>query len=162
MTHIERFEAKFKKTDGCWEWFGYIHPTGYGQFRYLNKIYKSHRVAFLIYRGEIPKGIFVCHTCDNRKCVNPEHLFLGTQKDNMQDCKKKGRHINVITEGNRSKKVCPKGHPYADYNLYNAPNGSRQCRICKNINWKNMYWRGARGSRSKVQKEISSGNKKHP
>ena len=58
---------------------------------YRPKVMAAHRAAWILYKGEIPAGIFVCHTCDNRRCCNPAHLFLGTQKDNLQDMKRKGR-----------------------------------------------------------------------
>ncbi len=84
--------------DECWEWNVSCRSNGYGAFKTKNKTHSSHRLSYEIEHGEInnPK-LFVCHTCDNRQCVNPDHLFLGTAKDNMQDCKIKGRM--VIPEG---------------------------------------------------------------
>jgi len=86
-----------KSQQGCWEWQG-SKTNGYGSFRIPGvcndtKILAS-RAAWVVFNGEaIPDGLFVCHHCDNPKCFNPDHLFLGTQKDNIQDCKKKGRLI---------------------------------------------------------------------
>src|SRR4051812_41374624 len=88
---IRRFESKFTKgspTD-CWEWIA-TKPGGRARFYYGKEQYAA-RMSFRIYRGEIPKGILVCHTCDNPRCVNPSHLFLGTSKDNVQDMVTKGR-----------------------------------------------------------------------
>jgi hypothetical protein len=91
----DRFLEKVNKnaTNGCWEWTSAFQLKGYGMFWFQNKHTHAHRISWLLTNGEIPKGLSVCHRCDNRKCVNPDHLFLGTQKDNIQDCVKKGRAI---------------------------------------------------------------------
>lgn len=92
----ERLEQKFVKgrPDECWEWTAAINSSGYGMIglgRRTDGTVHAHRAAFKIYVGEIPDGLDVCHTCDNRICVNPNHLYTGTRKDNMQDCVKRGR-----------------------------------------------------------------------
>ncbi len=89
---LEKFEKKFIKTDSCWVWQGTITGQGYGQF-YKKEIglQLAHRVSYRFYKGEIPKGINVLHKCDNPPCVNPSHLFLGTQRDNITDMIRKGR-----------------------------------------------------------------------
>ena len=77
----------------CWEWTGSNNAKGYGQLRINWKLRYAHRVSYELYRGKIPEGMYVCHRCDNRKCVNPDHLWLGTQKDNLQDMMLKGRRV---------------------------------------------------------------------
>lgn len=92
-TLIERFEEKIfpEPNTGCWLWGGYAQ-LGYGTFGIGNQISRlAHRVSFNLYRGEIPKGKKVCHSCDVTSCVNPDHLFLGTQKQNVHDMLSKGR-----------------------------------------------------------------------
>lgn len=82
----ERFCEKFTISDGCWAWKGYINPqTGYGQISINKKLISSHRASWTFNVGEIPKGAHICHTCDNRLCVNPEHLYVGNAKTNSQD-----------------------------------------------------------------------------
>jgi len=80
---------------GCWLWAGSSVKNGYGQVRVNYKLYLSHRISHELFKGEIPDGMNVLHTCDVRCCVNPDHLFLGTQKDNVQDMIAKGRRIHT-------------------------------------------------------------------
>jgi hypothetical protein len=77
--------------DGCWTWRLRLH-NGYGVFTTDSKTYRAHRYAWQLVNGSIPTGMKACHHCDNRKCVNPIHLFLGTQQDNIDDMVAKGRH----------------------------------------------------------------------
>jgi hypothetical protein len=91
----QRFWAKVEKTATCWVWTACRHPQGYGQFGCAGRIVKAHRVAWELTHGPIPDGLQVCHRCDNPPCVNPDHLFLGTQRDNNHDCIAKGRAKNL-------------------------------------------------------------------
>ncbi len=88
-----------KRKDECWIWKGYVYThKKYADTRgmaiFKGKTTYTHRISWILTYGDIPKGMFVCHKCDNSICVNPNHLFLGTQHDNIQDCVKKGRRNN--------------------------------------------------------------------
>jgi len=91
---FDRFMAKVELIPfhPCWEWTGFKSVRGYGQMATTGiKKEEVHRISYKLFKGEIPAGMCVCHKCDNPGCVNPDHLFLGTQKDNMRDMRKKGR-----------------------------------------------------------------------
>ena len=97
----DEFWASLCKTseDGCWEWSKGRSKFGYGRIYIHPKIEYTHRVAWRLKNGDIPKGLSVCHHCDNPPCCNPEHLFVGTQRDNNNDRIKKGRSGNRPMHG---------------------------------------------------------------
>lgn len=88
---LPRFWGAVTKTSNCWIWRGGVSKNGYGYFEVRGRQTRVHRFSYEIHRGKIPDGLFVCHSCDNRLCVNPEHLWLGTHESNMRDMVKKGR-----------------------------------------------------------------------
>ena len=115
----------------CWEWRGSKNPAGYGLFRYRGACRLAHRViAEHLYQDRV-NSMLVCHKCDNPSCVNPDHLFLGTHKDNSQDCSRKGRLGGCVVE---IKTHCHKGHEYSQENTYINSRGHRECRICRKNN----------------------------
>lgn len=92
----DRFYSKFDASDvGCWEWKGERTPHGYGRFRIRNKVWIASRVSYLIFYNQQPGALQVCHACDNPPCVNPSHLFLGTNQQNALDRMKKLRGGNI-------------------------------------------------------------------
>ena len=102
-TSTERFWAYVDTSaapDGCWEWTGYRRADGYGHIHIGDKTVYVHRYAWELANGPIPAGMSVCHRCDVRICVNPDHLFLGTHVDNMADMVEKDRQARGSTNGN--------------------------------------------------------------
>jgi len=90
----DRFLDKVEKTDDCWTWIGKklsVPPNNYGRFWFDGKWHLAHRISYRLFRGEMQSGYVVCHACDNPQCVNPEHLFIGKQEDNIVDMCNKGR-----------------------------------------------------------------------
>jgi hypothetical protein len=93
-------------SNGCWEFSGCKMPNGYGKVTVNKKTWLAHRCAYFLKHGEIPNKMYICHKCDNRLCINPEHLFLGTHKDNMQDMITKNRqNFSGLRAGNWNEKA---------------------------------------------------------
>lgn len=97
-TSTERFWNKVNKTESCWEWTGAIYH-GYGAFSDGTMTHRAHRLAWQMVNGPIPKGIWILHRCDNRKCVRIDHLFAGTPQDNVDDMMGKKRHWIFMNHG---------------------------------------------------------------
>lgn len=102
LSHEERFWSHVDKTGpgGCWLWTAHVHKIGYGVFwdAAAKRLEQAHRAAWVLLRGAIPTGLKVLHRCDVRACVNPDHLFVGTQHDNVKDMNQKGRNRNLRGE----------------------------------------------------------------
>lgn len=117
-------------TGSCWMWKGSMRANGYGYFTRGNRgstvAIAAHRAAYFLSRGPIPDGMLVCHTCDVRACVNPDHLFVGSHRDNSIDAAIKGRNSRV---GKSRLTHCKHGHDLAL--AYVRKNGHRECRLCQ-------------------------------
>lgn len=98
--YMKRFVVS---NSGCWEFSGCKDKNGYGIFGFKQK--RAHRVSYEFHVGKIPPGMFVCHKCDNPSCINPDHLFIGTPKDNMIDKAIKGRSVRFVGENNPMAKL---------------------------------------------------------
>lgn len=126
----QRFWSKVNKTNGCWEWQAALDKDGYGRIGTPGKpsfSVKAHRYSWMLHFGDFDRRMLVCHHCDNPSCVRPEHLFLGTAKDNSQDMSRKQRGKG------QSKESCVNGHPRDRANTYirkDRDGRNRQCRAC--------------------------------
>ncbi len=92
----EVFWSRVKKGDECWEWTARLTASGYGRLRWAGEWMFAHRLSYQLTFGQIEPGMCICHHCDNPKCVRPDHLFMGTHKDNAQDKVRKGRQRRIV------------------------------------------------------------------
>jgi len=119
-----------EKTD-CWNWQGGKNNIGYGLIRDGKRMRTTHRVSYELNNGQIPTNLVVCHKCDNPKCINPDHLWVGTRKDNTQDMMKKGRHkSNPDLNWKQKRTVCEHCNKDVAVNVYSRCHGNK-CKLKK-------------------------------
>jgi hypothetical protein len=130
--------------DACWEWLAVRSRGGYGAIAITRcKTESAHRIAYTLCIGPIPKGACVCHTCDNKTCVNPAHLWLGTNAENTHDKVIKNRQYRPPR-----KTVCANGHRYTSANSYYPPGRRRRyCRLCGIARTRAWYNRARKDTR---------------
>jgi len=142
----DAFWKKVRKTPSCWIWQGSVNMHGYGQLSHNGRAWKAHRLSYKMEYGEVDESLYVCHKCDSPPCVNPSHLFLGTQKANMMDLVNKKGHgrgqLDLPTYKqwllDRPRKTmsdkCRRGHFFSEENTRIKKRGRflvRICRICQ-------------------------------
>lgn len=130
-----RFMSKVEVSGSeCWQWAGNLRRRGYGRFQVNRVVYVASRWSFARFIRPIGPDEVVCHHCDNPGCVNPEHLFAGSQGDNVRDCMAKGRHPRSPLVRSH----CSKGHELTQENIVSAKWG-KQCRVCANDRKRSRY-----------------------
>jgi len=146
---VDRFEP-----NKCWLWMAYVRKDGYGEFMLNGRCLPASRVSWFLTHGRHSKK-HVLHKCDNRRCVNPDHLYEGTQKDNVMDMINRKRHW--AQKNNR----CHRGH---EYNAINTRiyKGRRYCRPCQNKWRTEKYWSNPKLARKKANKYSKAWDIKYP
>jgi hypothetical protein len=141
---LARLEAKTQKSDGCWLWTGAKSSRGYGSIWYQGRTQKAHRVWWEVANGvPFPEGMHGCHHCDNPPCVNPAHIFPGTDLDNVRDAIAKRRPWGqpVGLPRKPTKPVCRNGHPRTPENTITRRDSTVSCRICRRKTDLDCYYR---------------------
>lgn len=157
--HIRLMQG-LEYSDNCWEWKRSTNSMGYGQLIIDGKMTGSHRYSYQYFKGFIPKGMHVLHWCDNRLCGNPNHLFLGTQADNIRDMINKGRGMqNRMAAATH----CKRGHRFTRENTASCtknPN-KRICRKCRKLR-NDRYYRKRKTLATVKEMESSQNSAKTP
>lgn len=141
-TKYAAYWQRITPSDGCWECHSSLNVGGYPRARVNGEEWLLHRLAWTLFYAPIPESIYVCHKCDNRRCARPDHLFLGTHKENMVDSVQKKRSKRFHTH-------CIRGHEYTPGNTMWGKFGDyqrRSCRICKR-------WREKRNRRIRKERK---------
>ena len=161
IIRFNKFVDKISSKEGCWLWLGYKNEDGYGIFRYGKRMIGAHRVSWVLFKKNIEKGNQINHICDVRNCVNPEHLYEGTQQDNVTDMERKGRGNKVKGDSHWThlypEKVVRGDQHFFRLHPEKVARGDRHMSVTK-------PWALARGDRSGARthpEKVSRGEKVH-
>ena len=123
--HDRLLDARHITVLGCWSWMKYTNKSGYGKLQYKRNSYLVHRLSMFVFKDfDLTQDVMICHKCENKRCFNPEHLYIGDQSLNMKDAIIAGTH-------NNSRKIqCIKGHLFTGETTRINKQGHRECRIC--------------------------------
>ncbi len=143
MNEILKIFSRVKFNKGCWEWVGTIDIGGYGRIYWRGKSKPAHRIVYETLGGKVPAGLVIDHLCRNRRCVNPSHLEVTTQKINVLR--------GVGTPAMNAKKThCPQGHEYSPTNTRFQSGGGRECWVCRRLGRAKYRRRKALGNKLKA------------
>jgi len=154
IPRVDAFHAGYEKVaSGCWEWRRATHYRGYGQVTHKpGEEAFAHRFSYAHFNGEIPEGMMVLHTCHNRKCVNPQHLYIGTASDNSKDMVRAGRQQKgervwsaKINENEAKKIMAEPGRYYQIATKYGVSRGIVSC-IKRGRTWKHVFEQAKAGA----------------
>lgn len=127
---LVRFWKNVSKTKTCWIWKGSLISQGYGAIHVNGKTVKAHRFSYELHKGPIPAGLLACHSCNNRACVNPNHIYAGTHQENSRDMVRSNRHKPWGLPPGVYATHCKRGHEFTEQNSCWDKRG-RSCKACR-------------------------------
>ena len=130
--NVNPLDRLIEDPDHCWLWQGLVSGHGYGRLPWRQMNFTAHRISYELHYGSFPSWLLVLHRCDTRLCCRPDHLFLGTHQDNVDDMIAKG-HYRREPRGPSLRTHCKQGHEYTEENTYHHPVNGRLCRECTRI-----------------------------
>lgn len=150
----ESLRSACDTSSGCREKTG-VRDGRYGSFRIDGRLVRAHRVSWEVHSGPIPDCLYVCHRCNNKRCINPDHLYLATHRQNLIDAGRDGlmpgaKTPRGVTLENAVKRQCKSGHTFNQENTYLYPSGKRGCKTCRAESLRTYQLRNAETLRHKA------------